>query len=259
MGLRQSLMSGVCLVTGAAGGIGRAIIVRLAKDGYRVLAAGRRLDAVENAIANLPGNGHRAISLDLADEAAVIAAFANAESRGEPIDKVIAAAGILLFAPDGDTPAIVDIELSDWNLTQAINSTGTFLLLREFLRGAARRNIEHGRFVGFSSVAAQLGGYRSNAAYIASKSAVLGLMKAGARQAADLGITVNAIAPGIIDTPMLRQSLAPENDGPVAAAVPLRRIGLPEDIAGAVAFLVGPDSSYITGAVIDINGGYRMQ
>ncbi|RIK82972.1 MAG: short-chain dehydrogenase [Hyphomicrobiales bacterium] len=252
-------MSGMCLVTGAGGGIGRAIAMRLAKDGYRVLGAGRNLDAVEKVIRELPGDGHRAIALDVSDEAAVIAAFADAEKRGEPIDQVVAAAGILLFTPDGNTPAIVDIELADWNLTQAINSTGTFLLLREYLRGAARRKIEQGRFVGISSVAAQLGGYRSNAAYIASKNAVLGLMKAGAREGAALGITVNTVAPGITDTPMLRQSLSPEKDSLVAANVPLGRIGTPEDMVGAVAFLIGPDASYITGSVIDVNGGYRMQ
>lgn len=252
-------MTGMCLVTGAGGGIGRAIAMRLAKDGYRVLGAGRNLDSVEKVIRELPGHGHRAIALDVSDEAAVIAAFADAEKRGEPIDQVVAAAGILLFTPDGNTPAIVDIELADWNLTQAINSTGTFLLLREYLRGAARRKIEQGRFVGVSSVAAQLGGYRSNAAYIASKNAVLGLMKAGAREGAALGITVNTVAPGITDTPMLRQSLSPEKDSLVAANVPLGRIGTPDDMVGAVAFLIGPDASYITGSVIDVNGGYRMQ
>jgi len=252
-------MSGVCLVTGAAGGIGRAIASRLAGDGYRVLCAGRNLKPLEELIHALPGHGHRAIALDVADEGAVIAAFADAETRGEPIDQVVAAAGILLFTPDGNTPAIVDITLSDWNLTQAINSTGTFLLLREFLRGARRRQIERGRFIGISSVAAQLGGYRSNAAYIASKNAVFGLMKAGAREGARLGVTVNTVAPGVTDTPMLRRSLSPEKDSLVAANVPLGRLGTPEDMVGAVAFLLGPDAAYITGAVIDVNGGYRMQ
>lgn len=252
-------MSGVCLVTGAAGGIGHAIMGRLAKDGYKLLGVGRNLGALEKVIRELPGDGHRAISLDITDEAAVIAAFADAEKRGEPIDQVVAAAGILLFTPTGDTPAIVDIELSDWNLTQTINSTGTFLLLREYLRSAKRRKIENGRFVGFSSCAAQLGGYRSNAAYIASKSAVFGLMKAGAREGASLGITVNTVAPGATVTPMLRQSLAPENDGRAAAGIPLGRIATPEDVIGAVAFLLGPDAAYITGSIIDINGGFRMQ
>jgi len=166
---------------------------------------------------------------------------------------------VLLFSANGERPPITDITLADWDRTQTVNSTGTFLLLREYLRGANRRRIENGRFVGFSSVAAQLGGYRSSSAYIASKGAVMALIKAGARESAHLGITVNAVAPGLIDAPMLRLSLPPGNDATAAANIPLNRIGTPEDVAGAVAFLMGADASYVTGAVIDVNGGYRMQ
>ena len=252
-------MQGVCLVTGAAGGIGRAIVQRLAEDDYRVLAADLKLEAAESALVDVKGEGHRAIALDVADESAVAAAFAEADAIGAPIDAVVAAAGILLFAPNGDRPALTDITLKDWDLTQRVNSTGTFLLLREYLRGANKRQIADGRFVGFASVAAQLGGYRSSSAYIASKSAVLGLIKAGARESAHLGITVNAVAPGLIDAPMLHQSLDPKNYSTVTGNIPLQRIGTPDDVAGAVAFLMGKDASYITGAVIDVNGGYRMQ
>lgn len=249
----------MCLVTGAAGGIGRSIVRRLAGDGFRVLAADLSRDAAAGALEAVPGDGHRAIALDVADEAAVAAAFAEAEAAGTPIEQVVAAAGILLFAADGQRPLITDITLGDWERTQTVNSTGTFLLLREYLRAAARRPIAGGRFVGLGSVAAQLGGYRSSAAYIASKGAVMALVKAGAREAAHLGVTVNAVAPGLIDAPMLRMSLAPENDAAAAASIPLNRIGTPEDVAGAVAFLMCADASYITGAVIDVNGGYRMQ
>lgn len=252
-------MNGVCLITGAAGGIGRALVKRLAADGFRILAADLKLDAAQSSLADVAGDGHRAIALDVSNEAAVQATFSEAESLGAPIDGVVAAAGILLFAPNGDRPPITSIELKDWDLTQRINSTGTFLLLREYLRGATVRNTTDGRFIGFASVAAQLGGYRSSSAYIASKSAVLGLIKAGARESAHLGVTVNAVAPGLIDAPMLRQSLSPENDSAIVGNIPLQRIGTPEDVAGAVSFLMSKDSNYITGAVIDVNGGYRMQ
>ncbi|WP_104493795.1 MULTISPECIES: SDR family NAD(P)-dependent oxidoreductase [Paracoccus] len=252
-------MSGIVLVTGAAGGIGEAVCHRLAQDGFAVLAADLSQEAAERVADTLPGRGHRAIALDVANEAAVISAFAEAGSLGQPIDHVVAAAGILLFAANGDRPPITDIQLADWERTQAVNSTGTFLLLREYLRGASRRAMAGGRFVGFASVAAQLGGYRSSSAYIASKGAVMALVKAGAREAANLGITVNAVAPGLIDAPMLRQSLPPERDATVAANIPLNRIGTPQDVAGAVSFLMGPDAAYITGAVVDVNGGYRMQ
>lgn len=252
-------MSRIVLVTGAAGGIGESVCRRLAADGFGVLAADLSQEAAARVVTSLPGQGHRAIALDVSDETAVADAFAAAEAAGAPVDHVVAAAGILLFAANGDRPPITDISLKEWELTQRVNSTGTFLLLREYLRGATRRGATAGRFIGFASVAAQLGGYRSSAAYIASKGAVMALVKAGAREAAPLGITVNAVAPGLIDAPMLRQSLPPEKDSTIAANIPLNRIGAPADVAGAVSFLMGADAGYITGAVIDVNGGYRMQ
>jgi len=247
-------MTGYALVTGAAGGIGRAITQRLAQDGFTVLAADLDEARAASVLEGLPGTGHAAVALDVADETAVDALFGAWR-----IDQVVAAAGILLFAPDGDRPALTDITLADWELTQRVNSTGTFLLMRAYLRTANARAIAGGRFIGFASVAAQLGGYRSSSAYIASKSAVLGLVKAAARESAHLGITVNGVAPGLIDAPMLHQSLDPANYHTVTGNIPLRRVGTPEDVAGAVSFLMGPDAAYVTGSVIDVNGGYRMQ
>lgn len=247
-------MTGYVLVTGAAGGIGNAIVQRLAADGFTVLAADLDIEKAKGSLCDCAGTGHIAISLDVADEGRVDAVFAQ-----YPIDQVVAAAGILLFNANGDRPLITEIELKDWDLTQRVNSTGTFLLLRAYLRAANARVIKNGRFVGFSSVAAQLGGYRSSSAYIASKSAVMGLLKAAARESAHLGITINGVAPGLIDAPMLHQSLDPAAYHTVTGNIPLQRIGTPDDVAGAVSFLMGPDAGYITGAVIDVNGGYRMQ
>lgn len=246
-------MAGFCLVTGAAGGIGKAVVRRLVQDGHKVLAADLSLDKAKDSIAGLAGQ-HEAIALDVSSEAAVNDVFVRYQ-----IDQVVAAAGILLFASNGDRPLITEIELSDWELTQKVNSTGTFLLLRAYLRSCAGRSIEQGRFIGFSSVAAQLGGYRSSAAYIASKAAVQGLIKAAARESAHLGITVNGVAPGLIDAPMLHQSLSPAQYDTVTDSIPLHRVGSSDDVAGAVAFLMSADSAYMTGAMLDVNGGYRMQ
>lgn len=252
-------MATFALVTGAAGGIGRAVAERLAADGFAVIATDMDKDRAETVAGALPGAGHRGLALDVTSETMVEGLFETVEAAGDRIAVVVAAAGILLLREGGERPPLTEISLQEWELTQRVNSTGTFLLLRAFLRARTRRPAPGGRFVTFSSVAAQLGGYRSSSAYIASKAAVLGLTKAAAREAAALGITVNVVAPGLIDAPMLRLSLSPEDDATVARNIPLERIGTPQDVAGAVAFLVGPDGAYVTGATIDVNGGYRMQ
>lgn len=235
-------------MTGAARGIGRRCAERLVADGFSVVAA----DV-------LPWEGEAGVVeseyLDVTDPAAVDALMRRV---GGDLWGVVSAAGILQFLPDGRRPMIHELTDDDWGTTNAVNATGTFNMLRAFLR-QRHASPAPGRFVGFSSTAAQLGGYRSSASYIASKSAVLGLMKAGAREAAAMGVTVNTVAPGLIDAPMLRLSLPEGQEAQAAAAIPLGRLGTADDVAGAVSFLMGEDAAYVTGAVIDVNGGYRMQ
>lgn len=252
-------MSGLALVTGAAGGIGRSIAERLAADGFRVIATDMEAGKVGRIASELAGSGHSSRTLDVSNEDNIRATFSEIESKEGPINVVVAAAGLLILDETGQRRPIVDIGLDEWSRTQEVNSTGTFLLVREYLRHRKDAPVKPARFIAFSSVAAQLGGYRSSSAYIASKSAVLGLVKAAAREAAPLGITVNAVAPGLIDAPMLRLSLDASRDAEIAGTIPLNSIGRPEDVAGAVSFLAGPDGAYITGATIDVNGGYRMQ
>ncbi|MOA18306.1 3-oxoacyl-[acyl-carrier-protein] reductase FabG [compost metagenome] len=155
---------------------------------------------------------------------------------------------------------IKDTTLDIWERSFAVNARGVFLCGRAYLRRREAAPLAHGRIVTFTSVAAQLGGYRSSASYIAAKSAVLGLTKAMARESAHLGVTVNGIAPGLIDTDMLRSTVT--SSGALAAAaqaIPLGRIGTVDDVAAAVRFLASEEAGYITGSVIDVNGGYRMQ
>lgn len=249
----------LALVTGASGGIGKAVCRRLATDGWSVIATDLSAQAAAAVAADLPGKGHSGYALDVSDEDGVAALVAMIEARQGPIAVLVAAAGILILDENGQRRPITETSIEEWTATQTINSTGTFLLLREFLRARRDHRVEGARFIGFSSVAAQLGGYRSSSAYIASKSAVLGLIRAGAREGALLDVAVNAVAPGLIDAPMLRLSLDPSRDAEIAQSIPQGRIGTPEDVAGAVSFLAGPDSAYITGSVIDVNGGYRMQ
>ncbi|MDQ0314576.1 SDR family NAD(P)-dependent oxidoreductase [Amorphus orientalis] len=252
-------MTKLALVTGAGGGIGSAVSRRLASDGFRVLATDMSLQAAEKIAAELTGGPHPSMALDVGDEAAVADVFRRAEAEYGAISVVVAAAGLLILDESGARRPIVETSTEEWSRTQHVNSTGTFFLVREFLRLRQTTRLDDARFIAFGSVAAQLGGYRSSSAYITSKSAILGLVKAAAREGAPFGVAVNAVAPGLIDAPMLRMSLDPSGDAEVAKAIPLGRIGTPDDVAGAVSFLAGPDSAYMTGAVLDVNGGYRMQ
>ena len=251
-------MSRVALVTGGAGGIGYAVCRRLAELGYSVTVADRDFAAAQTACADLPGNGHMPIAFDVSNEQAVQHAFDQIEAA-HAISVLVTGAGILLLREGGARPLITDTSLDEWELTQAVNSRGTFLCIREYLRRRQQHPVSHGRVITFSSVAAQLGGYRSSSAYIASKAAVLGLTKAAAREAAPLGITVNCVAPGLIDAPMLHLSLAEGDKDKAAANIPIPRIGAPKDVAAAVAYLASEEASYVTGVTLDINGGYRMQ
>ena len=246
------------VVTGGSGGIGAAICEALAADGLRIAVLDRSQAPVEALIGRLPGRGHVALAADISSETAVRQAFDEAHAALGEIAVLVTAAGILMLQPDGSRHLVAETPVTEWQTTQDVNATGTFLCCREFARRLPPR-LDGGRIVTLSSVAAQLGGYRSSASYIASKSAVLGLTKVLARELAPRTVTVNAVAPGLIDAPMLRLSLDPADDANAAAQIPLGRLGTPEDVASAVRFLVSPGASYITGATIDVNGGYRMQ
>lgn len=248
----------VAVVTGGGQGIGEAICRQLANAGLRIVVAdihgGNALK-----VANSLGEGHAARTIDVADEASVVALFDDIESTLGPVAVLVCVAGILIL-PNGERPMIKDMTLDTWERSFAVNARGAFLCSREYLRQREAKPVPQGRVIFFGSVAAQLGGYRSSAAYIGAKAAVMGYAKAFAREAAHLGITANAIAPGLIDTDMLRSTVT-SSGALVAAAqnIPLGRIGTVDDVASAVSYLVSPAADYITGNVIDVNGGYRMQ
>jgi NAD(P)-dependent dehydrogenase (short-subunit alcohol dehydrogenase family) len=245
------------LVTGGGGGIGAAICQALADDGLR-LAVLDRSDSIDGLVDRLPGSGHIALAVDVSDEVRVKRAFDEAQAALGEIAVLVTAAGVLMLRPDGSRNLVAETDLAEWQKTQDVNATGAFLCCREYARRLPD-TLAGGRIVTLSSVAAQLGGYRSSASYIASKSAVLGLTKVMARELAARAVTVNSVAPGLIDAPMLRLSLDPSDDAKASAQIPLGRLGTPEDVAAAVRFLVSPGASYITGVTIDVNGGYRMQ
>ncbi|WP_258130509.1 SDR family NAD(P)-dependent oxidoreductase [Achromobacter anxifer] len=249
----------LALVTGGGGGIGARICHELARAGLRVVVSD--LDAQRaRRVADELGAPHAAHAFDVSDEASVENAFEQIEAQHGPIAVLVSAAGLLLFQENGERPLIKDTTLDIWERSFAVNARGVFLCGRAYLRRREAAPLAHGRIVTFTSVAAQLGGYRSSASYIAAKSAVLGLTKAMARESAHLGVTINGIAPGLIDTDMLRSTVT--SSGALAAAaqaIPLGRIGTVDDVAAAVRFLASEEAGYITGSVIDVNGGYRMQ
>ena len=142
-----------------------------------------------------------------------------------------------------------------------INGRGSFLCLRAMARLRKANRVEHGRIITISSLAGQTGGLQSGVSYSASKGAVLGLTRTAARDLAELGITVNAIAPGPIDTPMLAQATGATQDGEKYRnldAIPLRRVGTPDEIAEVASFLASVGAGFVTGATIDVNGGLFM-
>ena len=248
----------VALITGGVSGLGLATAQRFAADGLVVIVAdldGTR--ALETA-ATLPGAGHWGIGMDVADEQSVITGFETAEARLGPVAVLACFAGISSNDGTRKSVALVDIELDEWEAVMLVNARGTFLCVREMMRRRMRHAVDHGRIIVVSSVAGQFGGIKSGSAYSASKGAILAMMKVAAREAAPMGMTVNALAPGSIDTPMLKQILADET-APIAAVIPLKRIGMPDDVAAAASYLASPEAAYVTGATIDINGGIQMR
>jgi len=252
----------VALVTGGASGLGRATAERFAADGLTVVVADLRASAALEAAAALPGPGHMGLAIDVADEASVQSAFTVAEEALGPVAVLVCFAGLLSTSVTPGRIPLPELTLDEWERVNAVNSRGTFLCLREMARRRMRQPLPHGRIVTVSSLAGQQGGLQSGAAYSASKGAVLALTKVCARELAPYGVTVNAIAPGPIDTPMMRASVPEGRTGahyPGLANIPLGRVGLPHEIAAAAAYLVSIDAAYVTGATLDVNGGMRMQ
>ena len=248
----------VALVTGGASGLGLATAQRFTADGMAVVVADLDASRALETAATLPGGGHWGLRMDVADEQSVHQRFEQVEARCGPVAVLACFAGISSKDGTRKSVALVDIGLDEWEAIMAVNARGTFLCVREMMRRRSRQPVEQGRIIVISSTAGQFGSIRAGPAYGASKGAVLSLMKVAAREAAPLGMTVNAIAPGSIDTPMLKRILG-DDTAPIAAAVPLKRIGTPDDVAAAASYLASAGAAYVTGATIDVNGGSQMR
>lgn len=224
-------MTKVACVVGASGGIGGAVSRRLKNDGYSVLQM------------DLGGP----IRIDLADLPSAEAAFAEGRRQAPQLDVLVVAAGIL------DLGKLASLTLQQWNKVLAVNLTGPFLcckLARDWLR-------DGGRIVLVGSLAGRTGGVLTGTAYAVSKGGIESLTKSVAQELAARRITVNCVAPGGVDTPMLARN-TPEGLAAMKAATPLKRMAMPEEIAAAIAYLASDDAAFITGAVLPVNGGLRM-
>lgn len=225
-------MDKTACVVGASGGIGSATVQRLERAGFsRVL----RMDR------------DGPIRIDLADVSSVETAFAAARREAPRLDALVVAAGIL------DLGKLAGTTLERWNQVLAINLTGPFLcckLARDWLA-------DGGRIVLVGSLAGRTGGVLTGTAYAVSKGGVESLTKSVAQELAPRRITVNCVAPGGVDTPMLARNTA-EGLAALKAAAPLKRVAQPGEVAAVIAFLASDEASFITGAVVPVNGGLRM-
>ena len=239
----------VALVTGASRGIGRAIAVRLAAQGATVIAGARGTNAQAVADEIVAAGGRAtAVALDITDPASVEAAVAATLAAHQRIDILVNNAGIT------KDQLMLRMKRDDWNAVIDTNLTGAYTCVQAVLKTMVKQR--SGRIISITSVVGQAGN-AGRVNYAASKAGLIGMTKALALEVASRGITVNAVAPGLIDTDMTKGISAGAQEE-WAAKIPLKRLGTPDDIATAVTFLASDEASYITGQVLAVNGGMYL-
>jgi 3-oxoacyl-[acyl-carrier protein] reductase len=245
-----NLLGRIALVTGASQGIGRACAVELARAGATVVLAARNEIKLAEAVAEIEAGGGQAaaIPLDVASEDSIKAGAKAIVERFGKVEILVNNAGI---TRDG---LMMAMKRADWDDVLATNLTGAFLLTQALLRPMLKNR--WGRIVNISSVVGRTG-QAGQVNYAASKAALIGLTRSLAREVASRGITVNAVAPGYIETPMTAV-LDEKLRAAMMAQIPLGRAGTDLEIAQSVAFLASDAAAYITGHVLDVNGGMFM-
>lgn len=238
----------VAIVTGAAGTMGMAAAKRLAADNYKVALldiAADRLSAVAKDL-----KGSLAIAGDISQPEKVNAAVAEVENKLGPASVLVNNAGILSNNKSAETTP------EEWRRVIGVNLDAAFYLARAVLPGMKQRR--YGRIVNVCSLAMKTGGLTAGTAYTTSKSAIGGLTFSLAREVAPFGVTVNGIAPAYVKTPMVSEQLTEAQRQALLAQIPVGRFCEPEEFAHCVAFLVSPMSGFITGEILDINGGLHF-
>ena len=241
--------SRVAMVTGVGGAMGAAIARALLAEGHRVVLADSDRAALEAVSAAL-GEGTLAISFDLRDPAQIKAACADVRAKVGPVEILVNNAGVL------SNHKLAETNPEEWRKIMAVNLDGPYHLSREWV--PTMRERKWGRIINMCSVAMKTGGLTAGTAYTASKGALGGLTFSLARELAPFGVTVNALAPAYVKTKMITEQLTEEQRQQTLKQIPVGRFCEPEEIAHAVVFLASPLAGFITGELLDINGGLHL-
>jgi 3-oxoacyl-[acyl-carrier protein] reductase len=246
----MDLSSRVALVTGASQGIGRACALRLAKAGATVAVAARNYEKLNDLMQeiNAAGGTSSLVVIDVSDEDQIKAAIKSVLSQHGKVDILVNNAGITR------DQLVMRMKRADWDSVLNTNLTSAYLCIQQVIASMLKQR--WGRIINITSVFGQTG-QAGQANYSASKAGLIGLTMAIAREVGSRNITCNAVAPGFIETAMT-VGLADDFKKEALKMIPLGRIGTPEDVAAAVSFLASENSSYITGHVLNVNGGMLM-
>lgn len=246
--MRIDLRGKVALVSGGAAGIGRACASVLAAAGASVVAVD--IDKA-GALETVRSSGGLAVQCDVRDPKSISALRNTVIVEAGGVDILVNCAGLIRYG-DG----IRSVSVDEWDMVLAVNLRGTFLVCRAFMDILKDRR--GGRIINLSSMAARVGGIEVGAHYTCSKAGLIGLTRSLAKEGGPFGITANALAPGVTLTEPVREHLSEERERLYRKQIPLRRLGEAEDIANAVLFLASPLADYVSGVVLDVNGGMHL-
>lgn len=246
--MQIDLTGKTALITGAASGIGRACAQTLAQAGAFVVVVDINSAGAQETV-DLLGRG-LALRCDLGQPNDVTALRDRVVAETGGVDILVNCAGLISYRK-----GINAVSVDEWDLLLDVNLRGTFLVCQAFMDGMKERR--GGSIVTFSSLAARVGGIEVGIHYAASKAALIGFTRTLAKEGGPFGITVNAVAPGVILTEPVKRQVTGHEEA-YTAQIPLQRLGVPQDVANVVLFLASPLSNYITGVVLDINGGMYM-